>query len=466
MLSIRCFPTVPFWILTFFIVGAIFPWRDALGDSYYDHQRLLQSLMLMVLATVWVARNRRQDLLAACRDRYLILGFWAMMAGGAASVWFGLVPANGLINYVHWLLLFSLFVVCTQARASDASFTAGGMLAAQAVAVFLGILYLVFALFGEDLFNPNIIYPGVDNIRFFNQIQVFVGALLVFLLGRPRIGGWAFALLTANILLMILGGARGTIFVALMIMFLVGLVLPQQRPRVYRAVAALLAAGVVYVGLHSLEFQGTYPMGRSESSERLDMWMKILDFLKFHNILWGVGPGNYDQFEIIYSHPHNSILQFLIEWGATALTGAALIIGRLLVLAYRHVRRYPEDELTQALLAALVAGLGYSLVSGVIVMPVPQTLLFMFAGLVWGRVALAEKRAASSPTGLEGRQRIESSNSICSWQSLLAALLILVLTVPYVWLVSNYYLQATSTSGLHGGPGFWRNGAAFVLPAQ
>jgi len=467
MLPIRYLPAVPFLILVLFTAGAIFPWREVLGDSYYDHQRLLQSLMLVVVAMVWVFGHWRQGLISTCRDRYLIFGFWAMMVGGAASVWLGLVPANGLVNYLHWLLLFSLFVVCAQASARGAFSTAGGLLAAQALAVFLGMLYLSFALLRGDSLSPSVIYPGVDNIRFFNQIQVFVVGLLIFLLGRPRIGGWAFGLLAANLLLMALGGARGTMLVALMTLFLVGLVLPQQRPRIYRAVAALLIAGVFYFGLRSLGSQGVYPLVRPESSSfvRLSMWMEIMDVLQFHNILWGVGPGNYNQFEIIHSHPHNSILQFLIEWGVTALAGAALIIGRLLGLAYRHIRRYPEDELTQALVAALVAGLGYSLVSGVIVMPVPQTLLFMFAGLVWGRVTSAKKSTTPRQTDLD-RQRIEPPNSIRGWQSVLAAALVLVLTVPYMWFVSNYFLQATSSEGSSNGPGFWRNGAAFMMPER
>lgn len=453
---------LPLLFLIGFVVGTVYPWSYLLADNYYDHNRLLQILLLCALMLCWVSGGRRRRAGAVSRDRWLIVGFWLMVSGGAISLCLGLSFTAAFTNYCHWLLLFSLFLLCASMASRDAGLIAGSLVGVQALAVFTGMLYLCFAVLLDDPLRAIVIYPGVDNIRFFNQVQVFVIPLLLFMLCRPKVGILAFVVLTANLLLLLVGSARGAGVISLLLLASIGGLLPQQRPRVYRAVAALLVAGVFYVGLRSLEPQGTY--ASAGSSERLGMWMETLDFLQWHNVLWGIGPGNYNQFEIIYSHPHNSVLQFLIEWGATALAGAVLIVGRLLILAYRHIRRYPEDELTQALFAALVAGLGYSLVSGVIVMPVPQTLLFTFAGLVWGRVNLAEKSAVSRQTDREGGRRIEPSNSIRSWQSVLAALLVLVLTVPYMWFVSNYFLQATSVEGPHDGPGFWRNGAAFTMP--
>ena len=69
------------------------------------------------------------------------------------------------------------------------------------------------------------------------------------------------------------------------------------------------------------------------SSGRLQMWLYTLE--KISEKPWfGHGPQAFDLFDDVYTaaHPHNGILQFLLEWG---VIGAAAFIS-LLVIAFRR----------------------------------------------------------------------------------------------------------------------------------
>ncbi len=457
MPSFERFQRLPTWILVGFIVGTVVPWSNVFTGSYYNHQRLLQVVLLIAIGSCWVSYSYRRKVSNIIADKLWLTGFLLMVVGGGASVWMGLSAPAASVGYCHWLLLFSLFLSCASVASRDAFIVTAGFIFCQAVSVFLAMLYLGFTLLSGDPVNASVIYPGVDNIRFFNQIQVFVMPLLLFGLCRPKIGYFTFVCLTANFLLLLIGGARGALMVSFFIFIWVGWVQAQQRVRVYWALGALTIAAAAYIGMQETGQSIAQEIIRTGTSGRVDIWLEIIESLRPHHLLWGAGPGNYGLFTTWrLGHPHNSVLQVLFEWGGVALVGAGFIVSRLLYLTIRYIKLYPEDELTQAIAASLAASFAYSLIGGVIVMPVPQTLLFIFAGLLWRRVVCFP---ASASVGLHKTHADPR-------YALRAGLMVLILTAPYLWLVSNYYVQQTGIFRHVQGPAFWINGAAFTWPEQ
>lgn len=438
-----------------FIVGAIFPWRNGFGDGYFAHHRMVQLSFLVFLAICLVSGVWRKVVVGQGNYQFK-LGALLFYTGGLLS---GLMAASTLqagLEYLHWILLGILFISCTGIyRDIFIKPLTAVFLVAHGLLIFLSILYVVFAWVEGDPLQANVIYPATENIRFYNQIQVFVLPLLLLLLKHPRIHLLAFIFFAANVLLLCIGGARGAALAIAVIVFVAAVVLPSLRAHVVRALLASVLAVIVYALLWWFGVDGLRDISRSGTSGRVAMWLEIIQNLHWHHFVWGIGPANYVNFSQIFSfgHPHNSILQWILEWGGISFLGAALIVSRILYRAITYVKHSPNDVFTLGLLLSWLAALAYSLVDGVIVMPIAQTLFIAFAGLLWARTTTKSSTGANS--------MIVPVNA---WKSCVMGLLVLLLTVPYIYLASQYYVQQSSPYSDIKGPRFWINGTALIAP--
>lgn len=439
-----------------FIVGAIFPWRDGFGDGYFAHHRIIQVGFLAFIAICMVSCVWRKATINPY-DSLFKLGALLFYVGGLLSGLMAIsVPQAGL-EYLHWVLLGLLFISCSGIYA-DAFLKPLMMilLVAHSLLIFLSILYLLFALVEGDPLQANVIYPATENIRFYNQIQVFVLPLLLLLLKHPRIGFLAFVFFTANVLLLCIGGARGAALAVAVILLVAAIVLPLLRAHVVLALLASALAVTLYSILWWFGVDGLHDISRSGSSGRVEMWLEIIRNLEWHHLIWGVGPANYVAFsqQFSFGHPHNSVLQWILEWGGISFVGAVLIVGRILYKSVLYVMRTPDDIFALGLFLSWFAALAYSLVDGVIVMPIAQTLFVAFAGLLWGKV---EAKPASQDV-------VSMTAPTNVWKSFMTGLLILLITVPYVYFASQYYVQQSSASSDIKGPRFWINGVPLQWP--
>lgn len=440
-----------------FIIGAVFPWRDGFGDGYFAHHRIVQLSFLAFVAICMVSGVWRKTTLNQ-HDSQFKLGALLFYAGGLLSGLMAISFPQAGLEYLHWILLGILFVSCSGIY-GDAFLKLLTMtfLVTHSLLIFLSILYLIFALAEGDPLQANVIYPATENIRFYNQIQVFVLPLLSLLLRRARVGSLAFISFTANVLLLCIGGARGAALAVAVVLLMAAIVLPLLRVHVARALLASILAVMLYVILWWFGVDGLRDISRSGSSGRVEMWLEIIRNLEWHHLVWGFGPATYVTFsqQFSFGHPHNSVLQWILEWGGISFVGAVLIVSRILYKATLHVKCTPDDVLALGLLLSWLAALAYSLVDGVIVMPIAQTLFIAFAGLLWGRV---KAKPAASP---DVDNVTVPANA---WRSFMIGLLVLLVTMPYVYLASQYYVQQSSTSSDVKGPRFWVNGVPLALP--
>jgi hypothetical protein len=443
------------FMLLAFICGVIFPWRDGFGAGYFAHQRIVQIILLLFIAisVVW-----RASVLSLTTDRSRLgLGGTFFYVGGLLSVFMAGAVVQASLEYLHWLLLGILFVSCVGINDYISVRLLGAFfLISHAVLVFLAVLYLAFAFFAGDQLRADVIYPATENIRFFNQIQIFVLPLLFLLLKRPRFEVLANLFFLANVLLICIGGARGA---ALCLLFL--FVWGQWLDRSLKELAmrgVLLSGGaiLIYIFLWLFEPIGLRDLSRSGTSGRLDMWIDLILRLDWHHLLWGIGPANYALLddEFIFGHPHNSVLQWILEWGGLSFIGLAIVVSHIIIKSFKYLESHPDDLVTKGLFLSSSSALAYSLVDGVIVMPIAQTLLIIFLGLLFGRIFQGGE--TSSPE----LQCIQSS----SWRSLLIGIVVLLITVPYVYLASQYYLQQSASYQEVVGPRFWINGVPLRWP--
>ena len=184
-----------------------------------------------------------------------------------------------------------------------------------------------------------------------------------------------------------------------------------------------------------------------QAGSRPYIWKSALDYATQSPIL-GIGLGTTRYGYYIVAHPHNSVLQWAAELGLLSvgiiLATISLSIFRW-IKAVRHSNMAPNAESDfshAALLAAIIGMLGYSLVSGVIVMPLSQTILVLISG--WMLSAVWDRKTTDISLTFSNKGNIVFGMSI-----LLIAGFIVTLLPDFELLLHSSYEQQFY------GPKFW-----------
>ena len=209
----------------------------------------------------------------------------------------------------------------------------------------------------------------------------------------------------------------------------------------------LLLSWFVFYILDSLN-NSNLDVLRTSSSGRIDIWLTTLQNLSLKHFFIGNGPG---VFQISLgnsaplSHPHNSLIETLNEWGLVALLSIVSVIFITFKQAIIHLKIHKKDIITESLFYSFTIGITYSLFSGVHVMPVSQTLLFIMWGLLLGRVN-------------KNKQLTFSMNK---WIKLSITILFIVAWYFYLQKAIDIYNNIDPDKGYIFGPRFWSIGQRF-----
>ncbi len=439
--------------------GMLYPWPQLFMDSYYDHKRLIQVTLLVVAPLPLVFASWRQRI-QTLNLKYLV-GFLVFFLGSGLSLINAQNIQQATFLLMHWGALAVLFVVFS-ALIRDVGFKYIALLLVflQVLLTFKAALFSGIAIWLGDTVKAIMVYPGVLNIRFFNQFQVFSMALMMFIGVNTRWNKWLLVCLGANFLLVYVGGARGLMLSLASVSILIYLFMPQLRRQITYVTFIALGAYVGYQLAIELFPGGAEirDIARQGSSGRIDMWVEVIQSLSFSSIWVGHGMGHYSIFSQIphtLQHPHNSILQILIECGVLSLIG---ILSAILMILYCGVKALKSegwfarggvastssDRYFLAAFMGFVASLIYSLFSGIIVMPVPQTLLFIFSAAVWGYVC-------------RGNAQVDVKKS-SSVMSLLVGFGIVAYLGVYLHMFGQYAIQQLHRDEMYVGPSFWQSG--------
>ncbi len=399
--------------------------------QWHDGQRLGQLFLLAALLGLMLRPSQWRGVTDAwsCLQPWTRWSWSAAFLLGLAASAAAALPRWALLEWgLHWLLLVVVFAVAAQRRTyeekSDNWLVLLFFATAAAYAVSSAVIYLTMLLAGpsyEQAFNVLELYHGFSNVRFFGYLQTL---LLPFLL-LPAMW-WGITPMRRMLLwsvpivwwmLVVGSGSRGT-WVALLVGMIAVLLFAGRPGRfwVRWQLAALVGGGVCY-GLFVL----LVPQWLAQPAVYLHRTGEIMS-LSLREVLWtealqfawqqpwlGIGPMHYAQTASrIAAHPHNAVLQWLAEWGVPAallLTGLCALAG----LAFaRHVRRVTQAEngkrvpVQVALLAALAGAAAQSMVDGILVMPVSQTLLALLCG--WAMGLYFEERRCMVQAGAPGRR--------------------------------------------------------------
>lgn len=317
------------------------------------------------------------------------LGIVAFFGLGVASTLQSDLPRYAFleIGLLALLFLFALAIAAEVASREEASTRLIWMLFAA-----IGIYCIAFYV---NLFLPfgnNALAPGFSNLRFVAQFQAWTLPLVTLpLYLKPRMSGAQRGLILSVATLWwgiaFFNSAKG---LAVSVILSGLLILVLMRERISRSwlilqLKVLLSGLALYLALTFATSQSSYLTGVEGSfANRLILWRESLGYIMQHPVL-GIGPLHLaNHYNGLGAHPHNSLLQIAAEWGLPA----TLIIASLFAWGFGAwlrgcVKRQTPMEI--ALSFSLSAGAVYSLVSGILVMPLSQIMLALVIGLMLGR---------------------------------------------------------------------------------
>jgi len=249
-------------------------------------------------------------------------------------------------------------------------------------------------------------FSGFSNVRFFNQYQIWSISLLALpLLLYPKLDkrlltflkiiciGWATLLFASDS-----RGAIASIFIAMILTLCI--FKNHAKPLLKLNSLILLAGAIVYLLLFkaipllldnqvTIGWQSIKQLGHV--NDRVALWQIAIQYI-IDNPWLGVGPMHYAYYPgPTNAHPHNSLLQWACEMG---IPSTLLVLSLIFSGLYNWVKKfyrltnseslYVPSHLWIGLFCTLCSGLIYSLVSGVIVMPLSQIMMALIIGWMLG----------------------------------------------------------------------------------
>ncbi|MFW5431684.1 MAG: O-antigen ligase family protein [Methylophilaceae bacterium] len=251
---------------------------------------------------------------------------------------------------------------------------------------------------------------GFTNVRLFQQYQLWsLGLICLPLLAfnlKQKTRMWLYFALTSWWVLLYYAASRGVVLGWLVAMVTTAIIYknaawPFLRIQLISAVTGLTAYYVlfkmipVWIAASAASMQSTAittsTVFRTMTSDRIDLWKVSLVMIDNFPLL-GVGPMHYYWYNQFGTHPHNSILQLAAEFGLPA----TFIMLTIVALSFRYwFKRFNKNKLQGTsklnsnfsiiLFFTIIANGAYSLVEGVIVMPISQVLMFTVIGLMIGQ---------------------------------------------------------------------------------
>lgn len=378
-------------LISLFFLCTLTPLLPILSYDYHNHQRIIQIIFLLGISLLGTFNliikkgSSSYDTSTIKNEKtfFLFIALGVLSSIGSKEVNFSL-----FYTFHISLLILATYSISSINNKKIILPIIYIIIVTHTSLVLVCFLNIIFTLANQQALNPYIIYSGFINIRFFNQVQVFVLPFLMFLLKYKKIQRIVFIVLFLNLLLIFIGQARGALFSFLAFLSFAFILNTALKKQVFIGLACLALSCIVFYALDSIN-KGDVDILRTSSSGRIDIWLTTLSNLSLKNIIIGNGPGVYEislGSSAPFSHPHNSLIEILNEWGGVALLSILVVVFSTLKKAITHLKKHRNDIITENLFYSFTIGLAYSLFSGVHVMPVSQTLLFIMWGLLIGRL--------------------------------------------------------------------------------
>jgi O-antigen ligase len=376
--------------------------KALITTSFHDSQRLLE-LLLIGLVLLHTLINGTAGLITHQRMRYAT---YSLILLAITSSYLALSPRHALIEISLFAGLFYLTLFVSHLYREHTTLLLKWLVYAFWASIIFSMVSFYTGYITATIFNTPVIWPaplkGFSNIRSFNQYQLWTLGLvtlplLAFEFKRVSTRWWLHVGLVAWFVLLFFASSRGALLAWGVGIIVTAIVYRKTASAFIRLQLAYITAGfasyqVLFQLIPALKKSAvvTGTIMRDSTSDRLQLWQLALNLIEHHPI-FGIGAMGFAWVNAGVAHPHNSVLQLMSEWGLPAALIILGIAGYGLVcwLKRFNITSLPtqtkhDTNLVIALFFTIVTNVAYSLVDGVIVMPISQVMMFSVVGLMLG----------------------------------------------------------------------------------
>lgn len=377
---------------------------------FIDGQRLLELLLLCVIlmdsAFTGLIQNNSTTYHFGFINNYLRYAFLVLLSLTIVSVFSAQVPRHAAIEVstfagLCYLTLFAARLYHKNKLVFIQRFTylIWASIALYMVSFYVG--YLAACVSKTPMTWPQP-FTGFSNIRSFNQYQLWgLGLIYLPLLAFNLRKTFQICLFIGLIfwwVLLFYSASRGVLIACIAGMLITAITYRRLAWALLRLQLISMVLG--YCGYYLLFtvvpdlLKTTLVIGtilRETTSDRIELWSQAFILAK-SNPWFGVGPMHYAWHSTSNAHPHNSVLQLASEWGFPATLIILTVTGYSI---YCWLKKFNiknlktktalDNNLAIILFFTVISNAIYSLVDGVIVMPISQVLMFTMIGLMIGQ---------------------------------------------------------------------------------
>jgi O-antigen ligase len=378
--------------------------KNLMVTGYHDSQRLLELLLicLVLLHSIMFSQRDFQFI----TNRAVHYALYILIALAIISSSLALSPRHALIEISLFAGLTFLALFVSQLYKENKTHLLKWLIYIFWFSISLGIVSFYVGYITATIFNTPVEWPaplkGFSNVRSFNQYQLWTLGLitlplLTFDFKRTYTRGLLHIGLIAWWVLLFYSASRGALLA-----WFVGIVMtaiiykksawPFIRLQLIYITAGFFSYEILFQVIPNLRESAvvTGTILRDSTSDRLELWKLSLTLIEEHPV-FGVGPMHFAWYSHTLAHPHNSVLQLMAEWGLPAALMILSIAGYGLVCWLKKFsngnlqsQSETNSNLIIVLFFTLITGAAYSLVDGVIVMPISQIMMFTIIGLMIG----------------------------------------------------------------------------------
>ncbi len=372
--------------------------------SLHDSQRIIELLFISLLLIESIIY--KQSMSCLTMNKTMRYALYSLVALAIVSSRLAISPRHAMIEISLFAGLFYLALFVARLYRENSM----QLIRRLTYVVWGGILLSMLAFYvgylTATVFKTPVIWPapitGFNNVRFFNQYQLWTLGLIAlpllsFDFKNIRTRYWLHLGMICWWVLLFHTASRGVLLswgLGILVTAAIyrKLAWPFLRLQLIHITAGFLSFQILFELIPFLRGSAvvTGTIVRDTTSDRIELWKQALQLIQDHPI-FGIGPMHFAWYSPISAHPHNSVLQIMTEWGLPV----ALLI--LMITCYGlfcwlkkfnignlQTKTNHDCNLAIILFFTAITNAFYSLVDGVIVMPISQVLMFTFIGLMIG----------------------------------------------------------------------------------
>lgn len=172
-------------LISLFFLCTLIPLIPITSYDYHNHQRIIQIAFLLITSLLVLTAflgNKKPTFELSLNNKSSVL-YLIFIFSGCLSALMSMEQSFSLLYTFHIsLLILIMYYVSTINDKKPVLFIIYALLIAHTSLTLICLLNIIFILSEQQPLNPYIIYSGFINIRFFNQVQVFILPFLVLLL--------------------------------------------------------------------------------------------------------------------------------------------------------------------------------------------------------------------------------------------------------------------------------------------